>query len=398
MRTLLLKSAVLALFTVTVIWEVSDLFYGSDEDYWRADAVGMCDAWLDLVPAVRASGLDGFPKARPDRKKALSRDCGRGLRVRSGKHEFEALLSGPGGERKIADAEIPWVEEDGNDRLLWWFSVVFAGFAALAVTWPLVGRATELESVARAIAAGDLDARADAAGPAELGSLARSINTMADRVTAHIRARRVMLQAVAHEMGQPLTRMRFALELLADAEDDGGRTRQMNRLEAGFTQLERLSEGVARQLGNEMAVRKARTRHADLAPLIAAVVQATPTGEITVETELDSVTASVDADLLEIATRNLVDNALRFASTKVLVSLRREAEVVTLMVDDDGPGVAEDQREAVLRPFVQGQGGGALGLGLAMVTDIARVHGGDVVIETSPLGGARFRLFFPTDR
>jgi two-component system sensor histidine kinase RstB len=109
-----------------------------------------------------------------------------------------------------------------------------------------------------------------------------------------------------------------------------------------------------------------------------------------VETTLAEVSASVDADLFRIAVRNLVANARRHADTRVRVSLVAGA----LTVDDDGPGVPSELRARLLRPFAQGEGGGSLGLGLAMAADIARVHGGRLDIEDSPLGGARMVLRF----
>ena len=96
---------------------------------------------------------------------------------------------------------------------------------------------------------------------------------------------------------------------------------------------------------------------------------------------------------------NLVGNALRYGSrAQVNVALRDHA--ADIVVDDDGPGIADDVREDMFRPFTRleesrNPSTGGVGLGLTIARDIARTHGGDVVLEDSPLGGLRARVWLP---
>ena len=92
------------------------------------------------------------------------------------------------------------------------------------------------------------------------------------------------------------------------------------------------------------------------------------------------------------AITNLVDNARRHARQIALSALRQERNV-ELLVDDDGPGIAPEQRESVFRPFQTG--GTGTGLGLTIARDIVRAHGGDIWLEQSPLGGLRARIRLP---
>ena len=97
---------------------------------------------------------------------------------------------------------------------------------------------------------------------------------------------------------------------------------------------------------------------------------------------------------------NLVANAQRHGRT-IVVRAAREQRFVTIHIDDDGPGIAPEHREDVFRPFLRldearNQDEGGTGLGLAIARDIARSHGGDIVLATSPLGGLRASLRIPT--
>ena len=98
-------------------------------------------------------------------------------------------------------------------------------------------------------------------------------------------------------------------------------------------------------------------------------------------------------DALRRAIANLVDNACRHAR-RVAMSIERQDRTVNLVVDDDGPGILPARRESVFRAFETGDGGGT-GLGLTIARDIVRAHGGDILLEQSPLGGLRARIRLP---
>ena len=96
---------------------------------------------------------------------------------------------------------------------------------------------------------------------------------------------------------------------------------------------------------------------------------------------------------------NLVGNALRYGN-KVHISLDETDSLLNLHVDDDGPGIPADKRSDVLRPFVRleesrNQDTGGVGLGLSIARDVARGHGGDLILTDSPLGGLRATVRLP---
>ena len=112
--------------------------------------------------------------------------------------------------------------------------------------------------------------------------------------------------------------------------------------------------------------------------------------------ELDvpsGLTLKLRADAVRRAVTNLVDNARRHARHVTLAAVSQGRSVL-VTVDDDGPGIPADKRESVFRPFESGSSGGT-GLGLTIARDIVRAHGGEIVLEDSPLGGLRARIRLP---
>lgn len=108
-----------------------------------------------------------------------------------------------------------------------------------------------------------------------------------------------------------------------------------------------------------------------------------------------------DAVALGQVVRNLVDNAVRHARSRVLVGVEQQAGVVVLIVEDDGPGVPEAERERVFERFrrldeARARDAGGSGLGLAIVREVVAAHGGTVALDASPLGGARLVVRLPS--
>ena len=85
---------------------------------------------------------------------------------------------------------------------------------------------------------------------------------------------------------------------------------------------------------------------------------------------------------------------------KILISLKKSANNITIIVDDDGPGIPKNERENVFKPFYKidksrGDSKSSVGLGLSIASDIVRSHGGNILLETSPKGGLRVKIFLP---
>jgi signal transduction histidine kinase len=115
---------------------------------------------------------------------------------------------------------------------------------------------------------------------------------------------------------------------------------------------------------------------------------------------VNAVRVQGDADALRRMLRNVGENAVRHASSRVDVTLVERGEEVVLTIDDDGPGIPATERARVLQRFVRlddarSRNEGGSGLGFSIVDEVVRAHGGSMSIEQSPLGGARIVITLP---
>ncbi len=226
-------------------------------------------------------------------------------------------------------------------------------------------------------------------GATEVRQAATAFNRMQERIRRFLQQRTEMLAGVSHDLRTPLTRLRLALavlpageELRQDVADMTADVEEMERMIAAYLAF-------ARGEGTEQA------RPTD----ITAVLQEVAAGarRAGAEVVLDSPSELVlplRADALRRAVTNLVDNARRHARHVALAASRLGERFVLVTVDDDGPGIPVDRREDAFRPFESDSSGGT-GLGLSIARDIVRAHGGDIVLEDSPLGGLRARIQLP---
>jgi two-component system osmolarity sensor histidine kinase EnvZ len=226
-------------------------------------------------------------------------------------------------------------------------------------------------------------------GAMEVRQAGSAFLRMSERINRQVRQRTEMLAGVSHDLRTPLTRMKLALAIMPASEE-------IDEMQADIDEMRRMIDGYlafARGAQGEAAV---ETNVAELLSEIAHRNKAN--GEIEVTTAGDMITAC-QPQTLKRCVNNLVENACRFADT-VKITANRETDAMLICVDDDGPGIAPEHRDDVFRPFMRletsrNQGTGGVGLGLAIARDGMRSHGGDVSLQTSPLGGLRARVRIP---
>lgn len=284
----------------------------------------------------------------------------------------------------------------------------------VAVTWAVTGRSlrpvermrTEVETIRSARP----DARVEVPDTGdEVARLASTMNAMLDRLERSAESQRRFVSDASHELRSPIASIRQHAEVavahperteVADLADVvRSEAVRLQDLVTGLLELSRLDEGGV------------RTRRPvdldDLALDAVARARARSTAGGAPERDGDAPAVRVDGSAISAArvlgdervlagvVRNLVDNAVRHASTRVAVSLTEDDGSAVLTVDDDGTGVPEDERERVFERFVRldearSRDAGGAGLGLAIVRDAVRAHGGETTVVASPLGGARF--------
>lgn len=271
------------------------------------------------------------------------------------------------------------------------------------LTWWLTGRALKPVEAIRAEAAAITGSTIHRRVPEpdtddEIGRLARTMNSMLDRLEETSLRQRRFVSDASHELRSPVAVIRAQLEVALRRGDDTDWPTvaqrvlaEDERLELAVTELlelARIEEGadptpVVVDLDDVVLEETARSRRVpvDTSRVSAARVRGT-------HVQFTRVMA------------NLLDNACRHAKAHVAVALVRDGVAVVVTVDDDGPGVAPADRERVFERFTRLDEGrsrdaGGVGLGLAMARAIVERHGGTIAIEDSPLGGARVVVRLP---
>ena len=259
-----------------------------------------------------------------------------------------------------------------------------------------------LEMAAQRLGAGYLGERTHFDNASSLYRLGVAFNQMADNVNTLIASKKQLIDNIAHELRTPLVRLRYRLAMSEDLS-----TEEQERLNHDVSQLEGLidelltfarldrpqvtlnlsSVDLPAWLGEKLAdirlVHSERDIHEDIAA--------------------GGNYGQVDVRLMERVLDNLVNNALRYSQQMISVKLGIENQYGYLQVDDDGPGIPENERQRIFEPFVRldpsrDRTTGGCGLGLAIVRSIALAHEGQVMAETSPLGGARILYRWPVNR
>jgi len=268
---------------------------------------------------------------------------------------------------------------------------------------PLQTRLRRLGRAVKRLGGGDLAAYADVRGNDPIGQVASTFNGMTAHIRRLIEAQREMTRAVSHELRTPVARLRFGLEMLADCESAEERRDKLNALDRDIEQLDQLIDEILTYARLEEG-----TPNIDFQPVYLREICEQLAGEldgirgdIAIEVAGDAeLTVDGDPRYLHRILQNLVTNALRYAASRVRMTLREEGDYRVLDVDDDGKGIPEHQRERVFKPFARldksrHRASGGYGLGLSIVKRIIEWHGGEIRVSESDWGGARFRVILP---
>lgn len=227
-------------------------------------------------------------------------------------------------------------------------------------------------------------------GAREVRRAGNAFIEMKRRVERSIGERTTMLNGVSHDLRTILTRFKLSLALME-------RTSEIEALEKDVDEMSRMLEdylAFARGDAGETAV------ETDIRSLLEELKSdAERQGHQTELTVVGDPLVVIRPDAFRRLLTNLVSNAARYGD-RIAIRATHDARYLIVMVDDDGPGIPPDQREDVFRPFfrldeARNVDGGGTGLGLAIARDIARAHGGDIMLADSPLGGLRATVRLP---
>jgi len=264
------------------------------------------------------------------------------------------------------------------------------GIAAFPLVRRLTKRLERLQQGVESLGAGDLTARVPVEGKDEIARLAQSFNRAADQIEQLVGAHKTLLANASHELRTPLARIRLALELIKDGVDP----RRRAGLEQDIAELNDLLDEIllASRLG-------ATHDNAELEELDLLALAAEECARYD-DAVLNGASAVMlgDPRLLRRLLRNLLENARRHGVPPAHVTIACDEGKATLAVWDSGPGIPAEEFERVFEPFYRRRGtrdNSGAGLGLALVRQIARRHGGEARCVRMPDGRGSFEITLP---
>ncbi len=276
----------------------------------------------------------------------------------------------------------------------------FSVLAAAAAIWPLLRQVREHNRIARQLARGNFAVRTSTREGDVLNSIGKALNQLADRMNQVLSDERDLLRTVAHEVRAPIARMRFRVEKIQRQANTPLR-QECDGLDSDLRQVNELFEELLTyvafdEFDHERPTLQPETFDA-YARVVAVVDEVTATEEtvsVTVHEPQPRPTVMANPKLFERAVTNLLLNALSYGGSKVDVYIREFSRDVIIDVQDRGPGIAEDDRPKVIRPFVRlgKKKTRGTGLGLAIVSRIMALHEGRLHILDAPTGGASIQL------
>lgn len=309
---------------------------------------------------------------------------------------------------------------DGDARRQLWLAVALLGLLTVLASgaWPLARSLTRrlaaLEQGAERIARGELAHRvSERGGNDEIDRLGQAFNVMAERLEAMMRSQRVLLTNVSHELRTPVARMRVLAELLGervaalpDAEHPAAMRlgKGIGELGEDLVEMETLIGDLLTSGKLELATgAQGGTITRVSTPLQPLLARAAGRVAATVKCEPEDLTIEGDALLLERLLANLLSNARRACPEgQVEVSARAQGSAVVIAVEDEGPGIAPEDRSMIFDPFTRldaarARDHGGVGLGLYLCRQIAEAHGGTIAAEDrgDRARGARLAVRLP---
>jgi signal transduction histidine kinase len=258
-----------------------------------------------------------------------------------------------------------------------------------------------LSRVADEFGAGTLSARAQLQPADAVYPLAERINAMAERIQGLLEAQKNLLHSVSHELRTPIARLEFGLALLADRAGDPALVKRIDAMGGDLAELNALVNELLSMSKLDNA-REAQRVPFEVAAMLQECIDGLHPRPAHLECAFGEHLGSIHADrrLLARALGNLLRNAQKYAARRVRLTAARDGGGLEIAVEDDGPGIPDEDRERIFAPFYRldrsrDRATGGFGLGLSIARKAVALHGGTLHVEDGALGGARFVISLP---
>ena len=310
---------------------------------------------------------------------------------------------------QVGPVEIPWYIRN------FYYLFIAAFILSIATTlflwlWPFWSNLTRLKRAAEDFGAGNLNARISHKGWSPISKITQAFNAMAEQTQQSIRSQKELTSAISHELRTPVSRMRFALEMLDASNNQKDTSRYIGDINKDIDALDLLLEELLSYARFDQKNHQINPRLEKLIPWISqSMDKLMPLADNkTLHYQVQGIgvneTALFEPRLMSRVLDNLVQNALRYARQTVEVTLSKDHskdhDHYLLIVEDDGDGIAREKQEQIFDAFSRmdasrDRASGGFGLGLAIVDKIIKAHSGTVTVKKSALGGARFEVRIP---
>ena len=264
-------------------------------------------------------------------------------------------------------------------------AIALSLFPVYRLTRPLA----RFTQAAEALGRGNLEEPVPETGSIEVRRAAHAFNDMQKRIRRLVDGRTQMIAAISHDLRTPITRLRLRAEFVEDPEAQRRMLADLDEMES----MIRSTLAFAREDSDREPVLTL-----DLVALLREVVEEFPGASLAPDLP-SSHQLSGRPLALRRCFRNLIDNAIKYGKAARL-GLQLDGKSALVTIDDDGPGIPEEERVSVFRPFYRleasrNRDSGGTGLGLAIVQSIVLIHGGEVTLENRPEGGLRVTIRLP---
>jgi two-component system osmolarity sensor histidine kinase EnvZ len=380
---------------VSAIIEVLDTHPGGDNSRVISLARRHMQLEVEFRPGERlpAEGAQRFPMLDRVLSEELSAHVGYPFRVDSESYPgaVDMYFALDGGVLRVLAPLSRMTSHTGQLFFVW-----MVGASIVLLTVAVMFLRNQIRPILRLTAAAEAFGKGqDAddfrpAGATEVRRAAHAFLAMRERIRRHVNQRTEMLAAVSHDLRTPLTRLKLRLAMMQEDDDTTAANEDVAEMEAMIEGFLAFARGAQAESAAPMDIGALIDEVAEAARERGAKVETAQSGEL-------GLTARRQA--LKRCLTNLVENARRHAG-HIRIEASRGPRVISVTVDDDGPGIPAAQREMAFRPFVRLDSGrnldkGGVGLGLAIARDVVRLHGGEIRLEDSPMGGLRVAFWLP---
>ncbi|MDB3885898.1 ATP-binding protein [Candidatus Pelagibacter sp.] len=225
-------------------------------------------------------------------------------------------------------------------------------------------------------------------GATEVRQAGFEFDKMRKRIMRHLNQRSEMLSGISHDLKTPLTRLKLQLSFMSNKDLSQKMSSNINEME------KMLNEYLKFTSSNYLE----KNETFNVSELINTIIVKYNNKNISKEIPAE-VYMSGRKNLIERSLSNLIDNALKYAE-KINLYLSQKNKNILIIIDDNGPGISESEYKNVFKPFYKidksrGDSKSSVGLGMSITSDIIKSHGGNIVLEKSPLNGLRVKVFLP---